>query len=773
MTYTVGIDVGTTFTAAATHRDGRTEVITLGDRGDVIPSVAYLRDDDVLLIGHAAERRAVFDATRVARGFKRRIGDHVPIVLGDRPFRAETLTAAIVRWVVELVSTREGGPPSRIALTFPASWGDHRCDRVRSAAAEAGVDDPELLSEPVAAAVHYASRHDLPVGATVGIYDLGGGTFDATIIRREGDGFTLVGRPQGDDHLGGVDLDALVWDHVVGVVGQEALEPEDGGSRPYLRALAQVRAAVVDAKEALSYDTQAVVPVTLPGLMAEVRITRREFEEMAGPALLRTVEVLGHTCRAAGVDPSELHAVLLVGGSSRIPLIAQLIGHELGARVAADAHPKSATCLGAARGATPRRRPSVTATAMAAMAAVAGLASRMPGTDDPAPAEIEAAPGRPGGGTGTPTAESSAAPTTARKTDAGTQRPTPRGTIDGHGAGAVGAAAAAGAAATELRRPTARPGPGDRYPGAAAAGAPAGAAATKSGRPAAGGRPGGRGVGAGEDADAGGAGDEATVAMPGEHQGKVVVPGPVEVPVGTFGGDETVVMKVTAVEDSDATPVVPLPVRVPPPPPGPAPGPSRTPGGAAPPPPGGPAHRARPSGAGGPDRSRRPRRTKPLLAAVGLMALAAGVVLGAMQVRADPEDEVARSTTTIEAPATTSTTSAPATTTEPTTTPTETVPPAVTATTEAPPETTASTTATTTSTTETPPTTPTPTETQPPGPGEPCDPDDGDPDCTTDSGEGTSRIVEGWNDCVVDTGEAGGLCSDLDGDGYAGYPDSG
>ena len=85
MTYAVGIDVGTTFTAAATHRDNRTEAVTLGDRGDVIPSVAYLRDDDVLLIGHAAERRAVFDATRVARGFKRRIGDTVPVVLGDRP----------------------------------------------------------------------------------------------------------------------------------------------------------------------------------------------------------------------------------------------------------------------------------------------------------------------------------------------------------------------------------------------------------------------------------------------------------------------------------------------------------------------------------------------------------------------------------------------------------------------------------------------------------------------------------------------------------------
>jgi molecular chaperone DnaK len=159
MAYTIGIDVGTTFTAAATCRDGGTEVATLGDRGDVIPSVAFLREDGVLLVGHAAERRAVGDATRVARDFKRRIGDDVPLRLGDRAQTAEALTAAIVRWVVDLVSEREGEAPARTILTFPASWGDHRRGLLLAAAAAAGVDRPELLTEPVAAAVHYSARH--------------------------------------------------------------------------------------------------------------------------------------------------------------------------------------------------------------------------------------------------------------------------------------------------------------------------------------------------------------------------------------------------------------------------------------------------------------------------------------------------------------------------------------------------------------------------------------------------------------------------------------
>ena len=301
--YTIGIDVGTTFTAAATGQDGRTEVATLGDRSDVIPSVAFLREDDVILVGHAAERRAVADATRVARAFKRRVGDPVPLWVGGRTVTPEALTAAIVRWVVDLVATREGGAPTRTVLTCPASWGDHRRALLLGAAAEAGVGEAELLAEPVAAAMHYSARHDLPDGATVGVYDLGGGTFDATIVRRAGDGFETVGQPQGDDRIGGIDFDAIVWDHMAGVLGADALDLGDDPSPRELRALAQVRAAVVDAKEALSYDTQAVVPVTLPDLMSEVRITRAEFEELARPALLRTVDVFGRTCAAAGVEP--------------------------------------------------------------------------------------------------------------------------------------------------------------------------------------------------------------------------------------------------------------------------------------------------------------------------------------------------------------------------------------------------------------------------------------------------------------------------------------
>jgi molecular chaperone DnaK len=562
--YTVGIDVGTTFTAAAICREGQAEVVTLGDRGDVIPSIAFLREDDVLLVGHAAERRAVSDATRVARAFKRRIGDDVPLSLGGRAHSAEALTAAIVRWVVDLVAAREGGMPGRTVLTLPAGWRDHRRDLLLGAAAEAGVPEPELLAEPVAAAIHYSDRHTLPPGATVGIYDLGGGTFDATIVRRVDEGFEIVGRPLGDDRLGGIDLDALVWDHVGAVVGAHTLRPDGDPSPVQLRALAQVRAAAVDAKEALSYDTQAVVPVTLPGLMTEVRITRTEFEEMARPALLRTVDVFSRTCEAAHLAPTELHAVLLVGGSSRIPMIGQLIGHELGARVVYDAHPKLATCLGAA----------------------------------------------------------SADSTDAWAPVAATQPPPPP--------------------------------PGGDDPG-------------EDGRP---------------EAD------------------------------------------------------------------GPEPEGGRT----------------EPEADGRPTRDGRGRRRA--LGVAALVTLVVAAVLGVVLTReqpagvAAPGDGRAATTTTTAAPTTSTTVTVTTTTTA------DLAPGPTTPDDEA-------TRATATSLAQSPATTTIPTTTTTPAPGSPCDPASGLPDCTDASADGTFRIVSGYADCVAAVGEDGGICTDLDGDGLAGYPDSG
>lgn len=351
--YTLGVDVGTSRTAAAVWRDGRATTVNLGDRTDTIPSAVLLRTDGSLLVGDAAVRRGVYEPDRLARGFKRRMGDPTGLLLGDDVLDPVELTGAVLRHVVDTVREREGGEPEHVTLTHPATWGALRRDLLVEAAGHARLADVGLLVEPVAAAVHYAALDRLPVGAVVAVYDLGGGTFDATVVVRTPDGYELRGEPGGDEHIGGEDVDEAVLRHVVATLGR-AWTSLDAQDPAVLAALAAVRDQAVLAKEALSSDVEAVVPVILPGLTRQVRITRGELETAVRIDVLRTVDTLARTVASAGVRPADLHAVLLTGGSSRIPLVSELIAAEIGAPVVVDAHPKYAVCLGAALSAAGR-----------------------------------------------------------------------------------------------------------------------------------------------------------------------------------------------------------------------------------------------------------------------------------------------------------------------------------------------------------------------------------------------------------------------------------
>ncbi|HEX6423843.1 MAG TPA: Hsp70 family protein [Acidimicrobiales bacterium] len=347
MAYYLGIDLGTTYTAAAAERDGVVESLTLGNRTASVPSVVFLRDDGEILVGEAATRRAITDPGRVAREFKRRVGDPTPIILGGTPYAAEMLMARLLRWSVDQVREQQGEPPRAIALTHPANWGPYKLDLFAQAVRQVDLDAALTLPEPVAAATFYASQRRLEPGSVVAVYDLGGGTFDAAMVRRTDHGFETIGSPEGMERLGGIDFDEAVFAHVRNAVGDglERLDPDEPAAQA---AVARLRQECIDAKEALSSDTDVSIPVLLPGLQTEVRLTRSEFEAMIRPAISETIVALRRAIRSASVDADAISAVLLVGGSSRIPLVAQMVGAELGRPIAIDAHPKDAIAFGAA-----------------------------------------------------------------------------------------------------------------------------------------------------------------------------------------------------------------------------------------------------------------------------------------------------------------------------------------------------------------------------------------------------------------------------------------
>jgi molecular chaperone DnaK len=246
------------------------------------------------------------------------------------------------------VTEREGAAPDRIAITHPAGWGPHKKTLLTAGLSTAGLDDVVFLTEPEAAAVHYASTQRIEPGGTIAVYDLGGGTFDAAVLRRtESAGFELLGRPEGIERLGGIDFDEVVFDHVRASIADvvDELDPEDPVT---LAAVSRLRRECTEAKEALSTDTEVTIPVLLPGTRAQIRLVRAEFEAMIRPALLDSVEALRRTVHSAGLAPDDLAGVLLVGGSSRIPLVTQLISKELGRPVAVDTDQSTSVATGAA-----------------------------------------------------------------------------------------------------------------------------------------------------------------------------------------------------------------------------------------------------------------------------------------------------------------------------------------------------------------------------------------------------------------------------------------
>jgi outer membrane protein assembly factor BamB/actin-like ATPase involved in cell morphogenesis len=345
--YGLGVDLGTTHTAAAVRVDGRVEAVQLGSRRPEIPSLVFVLPDGGVLVGEPAERRGAAEPERLAREFKRRIGDPVPLLVGGAPYPAHVLTARLLRQVLDIVAGRYDGPPAAVTVTHPANWGPFKRELLEQAVHLADLDEVAYRTEPEAAAINFATGERVRPGETVAVYDLGGGTFDAAVLRKTDTGFALLGRPEGIEQLGGIDFDEAVFGHVVATLGGavDELDPEDGETTA---ALARLRRECTEAKEALTFDTEVMIQVALPGLHTRVRLNRSEFEAMIGPALSETVTATARALRSAGVDAGDLRSIVLAGGSSRIPLVSQLLGAEFGRPVALDPHPEHSIALGAA-----------------------------------------------------------------------------------------------------------------------------------------------------------------------------------------------------------------------------------------------------------------------------------------------------------------------------------------------------------------------------------------------------------------------------------------
>ncbi|HZY88850.1 MAG TPA: Hsp70 family protein [Gemmataceae bacterium] len=328
----VGIDLGTTFSAVATL-DDRGQPITLPNRdGDMLtPSAVLLCDDGTAVVGQSALDVALEQPDRVATLVKRRMG-HPTLghPVAGRDFRPETLSALILRKLVQDAELRLG-PIDKAVITVPAYFDDTRRKATKDAGRIAGLEVLDILDEPTAAALAYSFQpprggEATPAAGlpgeerTVLVYDLGGGTFDVTLVRLSQDRFQTLAI-EGDVRLGGKDWDDRIIDHVATQFQKQTGADPRGDPL----ALANLAAAAERAKRTLSKLPQATVTCTHAGRSQAFPLTRSDFEGLTRDLLMRTRFTTQQLLRQAGLGWDEVDRVLLVGGSTHMPMTRQML----------------------------------------------------------------------------------------------------------------------------------------------------------------------------------------------------------------------------------------------------------------------------------------------------------------------------------------------------------------------------------------------------------------------------------------------------------------
>ena len=344
-------------------RGALVESVPVEGSPSILSNVFWHEPTRRLLLGEAAEDAAAAAPWCFEPYPKRRLGDEF-MRLGDERVRVTDAVGAILRRVADEATLLRGGErPGEVRLTHPVRWGAVRKTKLCEAATLAGLPAPELIPEPVAAATHYAAEA-LTSGQFVAVYDLGGGTLDTAVLCRTDDEFVVVGQPGGREDLGGEDFDERLYLFLGEQLPDDAwarmrTAPLDGDSRVWARANRELRRRARRAKELLSSNPQVDVYIPAP-IERDLTVTAEQLNRMIRDDIEGSIGELDRTIQSAGLEPSQLAAVYLAGGSSRMPLVAHLIQEQLGVTPRHLDDPKAVVSLGAARGArtVPRRQAS-------------------------------------------------------------------------------------------------------------------------------------------------------------------------------------------------------------------------------------------------------------------------------------------------------------------------------------------------------------------------------------------------------------------------------
>lgn len=326
----LAIDLGTSHTVAVVRREAEPRPL-LFDGSPVLPSAVF-SEPPRLHVGRDAERMALIDPSRFEPHPKRRV-DEGSVLLGNTEVSVVDMFVALLRRVVAEAAQTGVHVGDGVVLTCPADWGASRRNVLMHAANLAGLGPVQLVDEPVAAATYCMEvmSQQVPIGGAVLVFDFGGGTLDSSVLRREPGGLRVLS-VGGLDDLGGVDVDAALVGHLGQLIQLQSPRVWQRISTPGPQSEQRERKQFWDdvraAKEMLSRTTSA--PVHIPGTDAALHLTREELERVAGPLIDRAVDETRRVLRASGLEPNNLSGLFLVGGSSRIPLVASRLHTRFG-----------------------------------------------------------------------------------------------------------------------------------------------------------------------------------------------------------------------------------------------------------------------------------------------------------------------------------------------------------------------------------------------------------------------------------------------------------
>jgi molecular chaperone DnaK len=343
----VGIDLGTTNSAISVIRDGRPVMLKMADGQPVLPSVVGLDSEGQLLVGQTARNQLVLAPDRTIKSVKRKMGLDVKLAMGSQQYTPAEISAIILRTLKEQAERVLGHPVRKAVITVPAFFNETQREATRAAGDLADLEVVRIINEPTAATLVYEPKSEH--NERLLVYDLGGGTFDVSVVQIE-QGVIEVLSSHGDTQLGGDDFDELLLTWVC----EDFLDKHDLDLRERGTAKSRLLQAVEEAKKRLSFEAFTELAEEFiaekDGLPLNLQMTleRRDFEELIEPLMNKTVRCVDAALSDAGLRASQIDKVIMVGGSSRIPLVHHMLQHQLNQKPHFEIDPDLCVAMGAA-----------------------------------------------------------------------------------------------------------------------------------------------------------------------------------------------------------------------------------------------------------------------------------------------------------------------------------------------------------------------------------------------------------------------------------------